>query len=529
VTAIRTRAADVAAIVLSLAVLYVGVRWGSTVAGGADSSGYVAESGLWREGALTVRQDIVRDSPWPLAQLTWTPLGFVPSTDAPDGIVPLYAPGYPLLMALMQIVGGYCAAFLVVPICGAVTIWSTYRLGVRVFGRPLAAVGGALVVATSPVFLYQLMNPMSDVPVTAAWTAALLLAVSNLPFSAGIAAAVAIAIRPNLAPLAGVLLVWLAITDRRAMARTAIGVAPVFVGIAWLNTILYGSPLASGYGSLGNLYAASYIPVNARLFATWTSETQTPIVLAALVYFVAPRLTAPERVPAARVLLGGTMAVVLVSYLVYVPFDAWWYLRFLLPMWPVVLLLTAIGIDAAARRWAARVCTPLTIGALLALSAYGFSIALERKAFDIGRSERQFLDVARYVGAHTEPNAVVLAMHHSGAIHIYADRATLRYDRLDPAWLDRAIEWLQASGRHPYIVLADFEASAFRSRFASASRIGALDWAPIAFYAMPHIAIYDAIDRSNAAPPLAIAATGRDRARWRCDPPQIWPPVLRMK
>jgi len=42
--------------------------------------------------------------------------------------------------------------------------------------------------------------------------------------------------------------------------------------------------------------------------------------------------------------LGGSLAIVLLSYLVYQPFDVWWYLRFLLPMGPVMMLLTAAAL-----------------------------------------------------------------------------------------------------------------------------------------------------------------------------------------
>ena len=58
----------------------------------------------------------------------------------------------------------------------------------RLFEAPAIALWGAALVATSPVFLYQLMNAMSDVPVTAAWTLALVLAVAGSPLACGIAA-----------------------------------------------------------------------------------------------------------------------------------------------------------------------------------------------------------------------------------------------------------------------------------------------------------------------------------------------------
>ena len=49
---------------------------------------------------------------------------------------------------------------------GGVAIWATYLMGARVAG-PMVGFAAAVLLATSPVFLYQLMAPMRDVPVTA--------------------------------------------------------------------------------------------------------------------------------------------------------------------------------------------------------------------------------------------------------------------------------------------------------------------------------------------------------------------------
>ena len=244
----RASICALAAAILALATLGAGVRWGAMVAGGADSYGYVSQAGYWQRGSVVVQEDVIRPSPWPGAALTWAPLGYRPSPRRPDAIVPLYAPGLPLLMALGQAIAGFCGAFFVVPLCGALTIWLTFALGRRVFDAPGIALWSAGLVATSPVFLYQLMNAMSDVPVTAAWTLALVLAVARRPLTAGLAMTVAIAIRPNLAPLAGVVMVWMAFSEAsqggRAVAvsscaRFAAGVAVSVIGIVLFNARVY--------------------------------------------------------------------------------------------------------------------------------------------------------------------------------------------------------------------------------------------------------------------------------------------------
>jgi len=529
------RALSLAAGILSLTVLGAGLRWGAMVAGGADSYGYVSQAGYWQRGSVTVQEDVIRRSPWPGAALTWSPLGYRPSPHRPDAIVPLYAPGLPLLMALFQIITGYCGAFLVVPLCGALTIWLTYALGRRVFDTPGIALWSAALVAASPVFLYQLMNAMSDVPVTAAWTFALVLAIARRPLLAGLAMSAAIAIRPNLAPLAGVLLAWTALSEARhagvrraalASLRLGAGVAVSVVGIAVFNARVYESAATSGYGTTSDLYALSFFAVNVRQFATWLSEVETPAVALSVLFFAAPALLPRPRIPFARLLLGGSVAVVLVSYLFYRPFDVWWYLRFLLPMWPIMMLLTAAALEAIARRWL-RPAYPLAMAAAVVfLTWHGVRVAADRSAFDLARGERRYIDVARFVAGHTDPGAVILSVQHSGSLRIYADRLTLRYDALDPLWLDRVVAHLQSIGRRPYYVLDGGEVDAFRRRFAAANGMGTLDWPPMATLGGT-IAVYDPIERRSGASPLAIASTRG--AHLLCDGPQSWPPDLRMK
>ena len=69
---------------------------------------------------------------------------------------------------------------------------------------PLTGVVAALLLATSPIFLYQLLQPVSDVPAAAWWTLSLFLltrAQRAAALGAGIAASMAVLTRPNLAPL----------------------------------------------------------------------------------------------------------------------------------------------------------------------------------------------------------------------------------------------------------------------------------------------------------------------------------------
>ncbi len=512
------------AVVLAAATLYAGVHFGSTTAGGADSYGYVSEAGLFLNGQLTIQQDIMRQSPWPNAAETWAPLGYRASPHRPDAIVPLYAPGLPMLMAAAQRIGGFCAAFVVVPLCGALTVWLTFVFGRQLLDSTTAAIGAAILVATSPIFLYQLMNPMTDVPVTAAWTLALVLSVGGWPAAAGVASGVALLIRPNLAAVTFALLGWLILTRRKPL-RFLLALLPFAAVLAVINASLYESVTVSGYGTLEELYSWSYAATNARQFALWTLETQTPIVVLAALYILVPRMFAPSRVLYPRVLLIAVGGAIKLSYLFYQPFDAWWYLRFLLPAWPIVMVITVATIAAIAERLSKPLAPVASLVVVLVLAVNGLRVAATRFAFEIGRAERRYVDVARFIEANTDRRAVIVALQHSGTVRLYAGRLTLRFDQLDPAWFDRAIEFLAASGRHPYIVIQGDEEPAFKIRFAS-SATGRLEQSPIAQLNGGEVNIYDTVGITGAAAtsPLAIAATASRRTGWRCDLPSAWPP-----
>jgi hypothetical protein len=296
------------------------------------------------------------------------------------------------------------------------------------------------------------MNPMTDVPVTAAWTLVRCSRCStghSWPVSRWPSRS-----RSTEPRLAGRGCRLLDRADRLARwrsggqmpARTirlAIGVAPAVIGLP-VQPVSVRLGARVGIRRPRVTYALSHVSKNVSQFTTWLFESQTPIVIASLVFFVAPQWIDATRVTCPRVLLGGVMLAVLLSYLFYLPFDAWTYLRFLLPMWPALMLSIAVALDAASRRWMsahARALPQLLALACVALAVWrGVGIAVERGTFDFWRGERKYVDVGRYLSDHTDARAVILSFQHSGSIRLYGDRLTMRWDQLDVAWLDRAIE-----------------------------------------------------------------------------------------
>lgn len=456
------------------AIFVFAVVCGTFVAGGSDSYGYLSQADLWLRGSLRVEQPFVANIPWPNADWTFTPLGFRPALSG-HAIVPVYAPGLPLLMALFKAVGGAQGPYYVVPLCCGLSVWVCFRLGARI-ASPFVGALAAVLLAASPVFIYQSIWPMSDIPVTLFWLLALWLVMAATPRSAlaaGLCTTIAAAIRPNLAPAAVIPLAFLA-WSRRPWVPYALGLVPGALLVAGVNQTLYGAAIAAGYGALDTLYSWPNLMVNIERYGAWLVQTETPIVAAA------PLSLIRARPGTDKLMVAAFACAVVAAYLLYAPFDAWWYLRFLLPALPIVLILTCDAWVWMAGFLPRVVQVVLFISGLALLVGHFLTFIAGERVTTIGQGERRYLEAAQYVAAATPPNAVVFSMQHSGSVRYYSNRLTLRYDWLDPAWLDRAVEVLRAQGYRPYILLEDWEESSFKQRFGAASVTGRLAWRPVA-------------------------------------------------
>jgi hypothetical protein len=489
---------------LSVVLLVIGVAYGSTAAGGADSFGYLSQAELWLKGRLTIAQPWVKDIPWPKAVETFSPLaytqtwptqftlgGFQRERD-PWALVPVYSPGLPMLMAIAKKFGGACGPFVVVPFTGALLVLSTYLIGLRL-GSSLLGLLGALLVATSPPFLLMHFVNMSDVPVAAAMAIAcwcLLGTTIGSAVGGSIALAAMLLIRPNLVPLVPIVIGWLAWrvaqarTDRsRHLARAAIVLAGIGAGslaTAGIYWLLYGSPFQSGYGPTASYFSPSHFGPNLRNYTTWFTEAHTPLAFLGFVALAFPmkalwRDVADRTAIAAFALM---TAIVVAEFLFYLVFDNSSYLRFLLVFYPLIMLGLASIALAIARLH--RIAGPAVAAALLlVVCANGVRVSLEWGVFNQGLFEAKVADVSELVRRATPNNSVVIAGVHSGSLRYYAGRVTMRWDMLPEDWLDRAVAWLAERGVHTYALFEESEHALAVNRFAGQELAGVLAGEPV--------------------------------------------------
>jgi len=526
----RPRPAVVAATLAILCTL-VGCYTDYGVASGADSHGYVSQADLWLHGHLVQTPEWLKTAPWPNAPWTSSPIGYRPAAAPIRAYVPIYPPGLPLLLAVAKAVAGQCAIAWVVPLCGGALVWLTYLIGRRL-ASPAVGATAAWIMATSPVVIFMLGVPMSDVPAGAAWALAAYgcFEESGLGVAiGGLGAALAILIRPQLTPLALVLAIQVLFggTDRAwarrvgLCARFSAGTLLGVLAIALFNQRVYGSPVISGYGSLTVLFSPSYLLTNVRLYGGWLIRSHTPLLLAGIVALAVPASWFGKRHRLeGRVTLLGLLLVVTCLYFFYEPWNAWWYLRFFLPCWPALAVGSAwLLTNRLTPRYGL-----VAVALVVAVGLRNLTFVRNENIFRNRRADLRYVEAARAVQKLTEPDSVILSMQQSGGIHYYAQRDILRFDQVDPAWLDRVVAWFEARHRHVYILLDEWEVPGFRQKFG-ATETGGLTSRQLLYvqYIVNITTLYDTRPRQDWR---VVKVSVPDASLGRCNVPGLLSAVL---
>lgn len=437
----------------------------SFAAGGADSSGYLNAARLLSRGRASEpirgleRLGLPTDD-GPL----FIPLGYR-NGPRPGIMSPSYPPGLPLHMAAAAAVGGWSRApFFVGPLAGLASLVLIFFLGRELGLSPGLAFAGSVLLAFTPVFVFLEVVAMSDVPATA-WAMAAVLAALRARRTpacaalAGAAFAVGVLVRPMNALLLPALLFALP-TRPKSWGLFVLGGVPFAVFLLLYNDAAFGSPLLTGYGGLlsGGL-AWSNFPPRAVYYALWLSRTVSPLLLLGWLAFAFDRRVALRD----RGLLLVWFAAFFVFYSFYTVYDAWWYTRFLLPGIPAIILATLIllrdALGLAERSGGSR--APLRVGAAVALVLAALAVEVrfidKEKVHKVYKGERVYPDACEMARRRLPPNAIVLAMQMSGALHYYTAITYTMWNWLDPARFASLRAATESRGYGWYALLAPFE------------------------------------------------------------------------
>jgi hypothetical protein len=498
------RVAGRIAVLAAVAVAVTATAWNTRASGGSDSSCYLLQAKAFIHGQALLRDPLAASAPFPDAGRLFAPTGWTQAPSDPRAAAPICAPGLALLMAGPLALGGPGAATLVVPLLAGLAVWLTFLFGRRV-GGSLTGAASAVLIACSPIFLFQAMQPMSDVPSVTLWLGAIVGSARRDragDLAAGFCAGLAVLTRPNLAVAIAPIGLWIAVdpaspwrTRLMRLLRFGIAAGAPLGALGFLNAWRYGSPLASGYGEAGALFSMDHVWPNLQRYPRWLLETHTPFLLLAL---VAPVVLWRDRDARAIAVVSLTAAAfVFITYLAYVVFNDWWYIRFLLPALPTLVVLSVAVAVKALGSVPTRVARPVAALSIAALAGWFLHVAEMRQVFELQAIEARFLRTGDYAARTLRPDAVVLSAQQSGSIRYHGGRSTLTWDAIDRDALDATLAWLDRSGRPSFVALEDAEEPRFRQRFAG-QRYGALDWPPQAeIHGRVRVRIYAVADRAR--------------------------------
>jgi hypothetical protein len=242
------------------------------------------------------------------------------------------------------------------------------------------------------------------------------------------------------------------------LLRAAAAGAPVATALAVYQHLLYGSALRSGYGDIFSAFSPEWFWPSVVNFVPWTMRLLPASILAPAIAFTLPwrthgRLTAGLVV--AVLSLGGFYA------FYYFSKELWWSLRFILPVFPAVILLVLLGLEGAVRRLGPLRAPSIRMAAAIALAVVSLAAGnhwSQRLGLRLlSNHERVYLGAARWAADNLPPDALVACFHTSGALWFYSDLRILRYEMVPPADGQRLVEAIRESGRPFFAVIFKVE------------------------------------------------------------------------
>ena len=275
-----------------------------------------------------------------------------------------------------------------------------------------------------------------------------------------------------------------------------LAISPAAVFLACLNSTWYGAPWRSGYGDTQALFQLSRIAANLQRYPTWLVETHGILPFCAAVALV-PWPSSSSRAQRTEWWLAAAAVIVAAAYLPYFVFDAWHFLRFLLPGIALLLPLAAEGISRLVQPSKSGWRTVAFALLVAAQCTWMLRVAADRETFALPQLESRYALTAAWVRRATPENAIVLASQQSGSLGLNAHRSIVRWDLVPsdrmPGLLDRL-----AAGRRPIVLVVESWERPLIADLHRGQPIGTLDWPPAAIVsARVRVDVYVLGDRAR--------------------------------
>jgi len=421
-----------AALAALLAIFFVYSTYTQKYVGASDWYGYYSEAQSFKQGRVTL--EVSRD---PGKYPSIAPLGYFVEDSK---VLPYYPPGYPLLMALFGFLG---LEFYVTPLLGTLSVLLMFLLLKDITGDKRIAVSFSLLWAFAPIVVYGSTSVMSD------GAAAFFILLSlylyrkgKIPLSA-LALGFSLAVRPTNALYCMVFLPVL-LKDRHWFKFGCWLACPVSLyGI--YNWHVYGSPWKFGYDNISERLSASIIPHHLVYYTTEILVQFTPVfvllALFALYQYVvnAFKNNTLEKLSEGGEKIGSTRGlgevwfftawflIFFVFYCCWRPGgEIWWWTRFLLPAFPAMFFLAALGLKtilaALQTKGKKAVSAALTGFVLLSVIIFAYYIHYGFNHKDVWEIDRgkDYYTICKKIEETVPANSIVGSCEFSGCITLYS-------------------------------------------------------------------------------------------------------------
>jgi hypothetical protein len=373
--------------------------------GGSDFYGYYAQSLLLKKGQVDMPVGVS-----PAQYPAIAPLGYF----VKDGkVLPQYPPGYPLLMALAGFIG---LEFYVTPILGILSIVLMYLLIKELTDKKIA-VFFSLIWAFFPIVVYGSTSVMSDLAAAFFILLALYLyRKEKIPFSA-FALAFSLVVRPTNILFCLIFLPVLTRDKQWFKFGCYFAFPTALYGL--YNWLVYGAPWKIGYANVSERLITPVFFHHLVYYAKETVIQFTPLLIILIVFAFWKKLKD-------RWFYVSWFLIFFIFYCFWRPLeDTWWWTRFLLPGYPALFFLAALGLknvlDFIQQEWKPAKHTVTISLAVMALVIIGYFVHYGFTHPNIWEKDKGklYYDISNMIAKKVPANSLVGSVDFSGCLRLY--------------------------------------------------------------------------------------------------------------
>ncbi|HEY5227646.1 MAG TPA: hypothetical protein VIJ19_03840, partial [Opitutaceae bacterium] len=212
-----------------------------------------------------------------------------------------------------------------------------------------------------------------------------------------------------------------------------------------------------------------------RFCIRWMPVAVSPVVMAA------PLVAAIAR---SRTRIALSLIAWICAYVAfYAPYrwthEDWWFLRFLLPAVPALLVAGLAGVQRLLDLLKGRVSEPARVWALgLLFAATVWTTARQINplhAWSIGSGEEKYGRIGEWLKNNVPGNAALIAMQYSGSDYYFSHNILIRADELNAETAERVRAATRAEKRGVYAVIFPNEKEFIRKLPGKWTQLGAVD------------------------------------------------------